>query len=54
MARRKLVGFLLGPALFILALTAPVLTEAPEAHRLLAVFVLVVVWCGSLNGCPRA
>ncbi len=44
MARRKLVGFLLGPALFILALTAPVLTEAPGAHRLLAVFALVVVW----------
>jgi sodium-dependent dicarboxylate transporter 2/3/5 len=44
MAKRKLVGFLLGPALFILALTSPVLTEAPNAHRLLAIFLLVVVW----------
>ncbi|MGB2906398.1 MAG: DASS family sodium-coupled anion symporter [Candidatus Aminicenantaceae bacterium] len=44
MARRKLVGFLLGPALFILALTSPVLEESPDAHRLLAIFLLVVVW----------
>jgi len=44
MVKRKLVGFLLGPTLFILALTSPVLTESPNAHRLLAIFLLVVVW----------
>jgi len=44
MAKRKLVGFLLGPALFILALASPVLTESAHAHRLLAIFLLVVAW----------
>ena len=44
MARRKLVGFLLGPALFILALTSPVLEESPDAHRLLAIFLLVTLY----------
>ncbi len=44
MVTRKLVGFLLGPTLFILALISPILKESPDAHRLLAIFLLVVVW----------
>lgn len=44
MAIRKRIGFILGPALFILILASPILTESPQAHRLLAVFMLIVVW----------
>jgi len=44
MVKRKLVGFLLGPTLFILALISPILEVSPDAHRLLAIFLLVVVW----------
>jgi len=44
METRKKVGFVLGPLLFILAYTSPVLAHNPDAHSLLAVFLLVVVW----------
>jgi len=41
---RKKVGFILGPLLFFLIYFAPILSENPRAHDLLAVFLLVVVW----------
>jgi len=41
---RKKVGFILGPLLFFLVYFAPILSENPKAHDLLAVFLLVVVW----------
>jgi len=44
METRKIIGFLLGPLLFVLALALPVLSGNPESHRLLAVFLLIVVW----------
>jgi sodium-dependent dicarboxylate transporter 2/3/5 len=44
MEPRKKIGFFLGPLLFLVAYTSPVLAENPEAHKLLAVFLLVVVW----------
>ncbi len=44
MAIRKQIGFILGPALFLLVLASSILTESPQAHRLLAVFMLIVVW----------
>ncbi len=44
METRKKVGFLLGPALFLLAYAFPVLPQNLKASRLLAVFLFVVVW----------
>jgi sodium-dependent dicarboxylate transporter 2/3/5 len=44
METRKLIGFFLGPFLFILTLAAPLLADRPQAHKLLAVFLLVVAW----------
>jgi sodium-dependent dicarboxylate transporter 2/3/5 len=44
MEPRKKIGFFLGPLLFILAYFSPVLSDNPQAHKLLAVFLLVVVW----------
>ena len=44
MEKRKITGFFLGPALFLLAYWFPVLPQNPEASRLMAVFLLVVVW----------
>ncbi len=44
MAIRKQIGFFLGPALFLLVLASSILNESSEAHRLLAVFMLIVVW----------
>lgn len=44
MEKRKTVGFFLGPLLFLLAYFLPILPQNPSARRLLAVFLLVVVW----------
>ncbi len=44
MENRKRVGFFLGPLLFLIVYFAPALPENPQAHRLLAVFLLIVVW----------
>jgi sodium-dependent dicarboxylate transporter 2/3/5 len=44
METRKLLGFGLGPALFVLILALPLLQENPAAHKLLAIFSLIVVW----------
>lgn len=41
---RKKTGFLLGPLFFLAAYFSPLLSHNPEAHRLLAIFFLVVVW----------
>jgi len=44
MEKRKITGFFLGWILFFLAYYVPVLPQNPEASRLMAVFLLVVVW----------
>jgi sodium-dependent dicarboxylate transporter 2/3/5 len=44
METRKVIGFFLGPLLFVLALISPVMAHNAPAHHLLAVFLLVVVW----------
>lgn len=44
METRKRIGLFLGPLLFILTLVSPVLPSNSPAHRLLAVFFLVVTW----------
>lgn len=44
MDRRKLVGLALGPLLFILALTLPVLRVDAPARKVLAVFFLAAAW----------
>jgi len=44
MESRKKIGFFLGPLFFLLAYFSPVLSDNPQAHKLLAVFLLVVVW----------
>lgn len=44
MENRKIAGFFLGPILFFLAYFSPLLQQNPKAHKLLAVFLLVVVW----------
>lgn len=44
METRKKIGFILGPLFFLSAFLCPVLPHNPQAHRLLAVFLLVVVW----------
>jgi sodium-dependent dicarboxylate transporter 2/3/5 len=44
METRKKVGFVLGPSLFFLAYLSPGLDQNPQAHNLLAVFLLVVAW----------
>ncbi len=44
MELRKKLGFFLGPLCFLLAYFSPVLSESPKAHRLLAIFFLIVVW----------
>jgi sodium-dependent dicarboxylate transporter 2/3/5 len=44
MENRKKTGFLLGPALFLLTYFFPLLPQNLKASRLLAVFLLVVVW----------
>jgi sodium-dependent dicarboxylate transporter 2/3/5 len=44
MDARKKIGFFLGPLFFLLAYFSPLLPQNPEAHNLLAVFFLVVIW----------
>ena len=44
MEARKKAGFLFGPLLFLSAYFAPILPQNPNAHKLLAVFFLIVVW----------
>ena len=44
MENRKKAGFFLGPVLFLLAYFFPLLPQNPRASRLLAVFLLIVVW----------
>jgi sodium-dependent dicarboxylate transporter 2/3/5 len=43
METRKKVGFILGPLLFIVAFFLPLMPGNPGAHKLLAVFLLIVV-----------
>ncbi|MGD9347753.1 MAG: SLC13 family permease, partial [Candidatus Aminicenantes bacterium] len=44
MEPRKKIGFILGPLFFLSAYLSPLLSDNPRAHKLLAVFLLVVVW----------
>ncbi len=44
MGVRKKLGLFLGPLLFLLTYFAPILSQNPRAHRLLAVFFLVITW----------
>ncbi len=44
MERRKKIGFFLGPLVLILAYFSPLLSQNPRAHRLLAIFLLIVIW----------
>lgn len=44
METRKKAGFVFGPLLFIAVYLAPLLPANPRAHRLLAVFLLIVVF----------
>jgi sodium-dependent dicarboxylate transporter 2/3/5 len=44
METRKKIGFFLGPVLFLLAYFLPFLPQNPNAHHLLSVFLLIVVW----------
>ncbi len=44
MEPRKKIGFFLGPLFFLMAYFSPILSDNPRAHKLLAVFLLVVVW----------
>jgi sodium-dependent dicarboxylate transporter 2/3/5 len=44
MEPRKKMGFFLGPLFFLVAYLSPVLPDNPQAHKLLAVFLLVVIW----------
>lgn len=44
MESRKKVGFVLGPSLFLMISISPILSQNPVAHRLLAIFLLIVVW----------
>jgi sodium-dependent dicarboxylate transporter 2/3/5 len=41
---RKKIGFILGPAIFLLVFLSPLLTHNPPAHHLLAIFSLIVIW----------
>jgi len=41
---RKKLGLYLGPLLFVSTYFAPILSQNPRAHRLLAVFFLVITW----------
>jgi len=44
MENRKKAGFFFGPVLFLLAYFFPLLPQNPRASRLMAVFLLIVVW----------
>ncbi|MFQ5721818.1 MAG: SLC13 family permease, partial [Candidatus Aminicenantales bacterium] len=41
---RKKTGFVLGPLSFLSVYFYPFLSQNPRAHRLLAIFLLIVVW----------
>jgi len=41
---RKKLGFILGPFSFLVIYFYPLLSNNPKAHRLLAIFFLIVVW----------
>ncbi len=41
---RKKIGLFLGPLLFLITYFSPILSQNPKAHRLLAVFFLVITW----------
>lgn len=41
---RKTVGFILGPALFLLIFFLPMSALTPEAHKLAAIFALIIVF----------
>jgi len=43
MESRKIAGFILGPALFLIAFFSPILKNNPGAHNLFAIFLLIVV-----------
>ncbi|MCK4431411.1 MAG: hypothetical protein KAW19_08910 [Candidatus Aminicenantes bacterium] len=44
MENRKIIGFFLGPFLFLLVYFSTILSQNPKAHTLLAIFLLIVVW----------
>jgi len=44
METRKKIGLFLGPLLFLITYFSPILSQNPKAHRLLAVFFLVITW----------
>ncbi len=44
MELRKKIGLLLGPLVLILAYFSPLLSQNPKAHRLMAIFLLIVIW----------
>ncbi|MFW6139810.1 MAG: SLC13 family permease [Acidobacteriota bacterium] len=44
METRKRIGLFLGPLFFLLTYFSPILSQNPQAHRLLAVFFLVITW----------
>lgn len=44
MEGRKIWGLILGPLFFLVAYFSPILSHNPKAHRLLAIFFLIVVW----------
>ncbi len=41
---RKKIGFVLGPLSFIFLYFYPFLSHNPKAHRLFAIFILIVIW----------
>jgi len=41
---RKKIGFVLGPLSFIFLYFYPFLSDNPKAHRLFAIFILIVIW----------
>jgi len=44
MELRKRIGLLLGPLVLISVYFSPLLSQNPRAHRLLAIFFLIVIW----------
>ncbi|UCC40444.1 MAG: SLC13/DASS family transporter [Candidatus Aminicenantes bacterium] len=44
MEMRKKIGFFLGPLVLILVYFSPLLSQNPRAHRLLAIFLFIVIW----------
>ena len=44
MELRKKIGLLLGPFVLISTYFSPILSQNPRAHKLLAIFLLIVIW----------